>query len=89
MQGHELDVLKGSTKTLEKVIAIHREVSNQHLYSNDTLGFQVWSFLNDYGFTLYGIDPWFRDAKHNGELIQADFFFIKNQYLWQNLNRNT
>ena len=89
VQGHELDVLKGSTKTLEKVIAIHIEVSNQHLYSNDTLGFQVWSFLNDYGFTLYGIDPWFRDAKHNGELIQADFFFIKNQYLWQNLNRNT
>lgn len=88
VQGHELAVLKGATETLNKVIAIHIEVSNQHLYSNDTLGFQVWSFLNDHGFTLYGIDPWFRDAKHNGELIQADFFFIKNQYLCQNLNRN-
>jgi len=82
VQGHELSVLQGSRETLKKVIAIHIEVSNQHLYENDTLGYQVWSFLSENGFTLYGIDPWFRDSKHNGELIQADFFFIRNSYLW-------
>ena len=84
VQGHELAVLKGATETLKKVIAIHIEISNQHLYDNDTLGFNVWSFLNDHGFILYGIDPWFRDVQHNGELIQADFFFIRNDYLWEN-----
>jgi FkbM family methyltransferase len=84
VQGHELAVLKGATESLKKVIAIHIEVSNQHLYDNDTLGFNVWSFLNDHGFILYGIDPWFRDIHHNGELIQADFFFIKSGYLWEN-----
>ena len=84
VQGHELAVLKGAIETLKKVIAIHIEVSNQHLYDNDTLGFNVWSFLNDHGFVLYGIDPWFRDSQHNGELIQADFFFIRNEYLWEN-----
>jgi FkbM family methyltransferase len=82
VQGHELSVLQGSRETLKKVIAIHIEVSNQHLYENDTLGYKVWSFLSENGFTLYGIDPWFRDSKHNGELIQADFFFIRNSYLW-------
>lgn len=84
VQGHELSVLKGSREILKRVIAIHVEISNQHLYEKDTLGFEVWSFLNENGFTLYGIDPWFRDKKHNGELIQADFFFIKNSYLWAN-----
>ena len=84
VQGHELEVLKGSTKILEQVIAIHLEISNQHLYQGDSLGFQVWEFLNERGFTLYGMDPWFRDNQHNGELIQADFFFIRNDYLWEN-----
>ena len=84
VQGHELAVLKGSKNILNKVIAIHIEVSNQHLYENDSLGFQIWSFLNDQGFILYGIDPWYRDIKHNGELIQSDFFFIKKTYLWEN-----
>lgn len=86
VQGHELSVLKGSMETLKRVIAIHIEISNQHLYKNDTLGYQVWSFLSENGFTLYGIDPWFRDSKHNGELIQADFFFVRNTHLWSNLN---
>lgn len=86
VQGHELSVLKGSNEILKKVIAIHIEISNQHLYRNDTLGFQVWAYLSEKGFTLYGIDPWFRDSKHNGELIQADFFFVRNTHLWSNLN---
>ncbi len=86
VQGHELSVLKGSREILKRVIAIHIEISNQHLYKNDTLGYQVWSFLSENGFTLYGIDPWFRDSKHNGELIQADFFFIRNTHLWSQLN---
>ena len=89
VQGHELAVLRGSKRILNQVIAIHIEVSNQHLYENDSLGFQIWSFLNDQGFILYGIDPWYRDIKHNGELIQSDFFFIKKTYLWENFYKLT
>ena len=81
VQGNEMQTLKGSLKTLKKVSAIHIEVSIQTLYDGDSIGFNVWSFLDREGFVLYGIDPWFRDSKSNGELLQADFFFVRPSLL--------
>jgi FkbM family methyltransferase len=77
VQGHELTAFQGASKVLEKTLAIHIEVSTQSLYNGDAIGHEVWSFLESKGFQLYGIDPWFRDRNANGELLQADFFFIK------------
>jgi len=77
VQGHELTAFLGATEVLKRTLAIHIEVSTQTLYSGDVIGHEIWSFLEQKGFQLYGIDPWFRDGKANGELLQADFFFIK------------
>jgi FkbM family methyltransferase len=77
VQGKELDVLQAGLYFLKNVYAIHIEVSMQHLYDGDTLGYEIWKFLEDNGFILYGIDPWFRSAAHSGALIQADFFFVR------------
>jgi FkbM family methyltransferase len=77
VQGHELTAFQGASKVLERTLAIHIEVSTQSLYNGDAIGHEVWSFLESKGFQLYGIDPWFRDRNANGELLQADFFFIK------------
>ena len=78
VQGTELQVLKSGVQFLKNVFAIHIEVSMQHLYVGDDLGFKIWQFLSEQGFYLYGIDPWFRSKNLNGELLQADFFFVKS-----------
>jgi hypothetical protein len=58
--------------------AHHNTDSIQHLYEGDDLGYKIWEFLSDQGFYLYGIDPWFRSRNLNGELLQADFFFLRS-----------
>ena len=78
VQGHELTALQGALDVLDRTFAIHIEVSTQSLYIGDATGHKVWALLESKGFQLYGIDPWFRDRNANGELLQADFFFIKN-----------
>jgi FkbM family methyltransferase len=77
VQGHELTAFNGAIQVLKRTLAIHIEISTQSLYNGDSIGHEIWSFLDEKGFQLYGIDPWFRDAKANGELLQADFFFIR------------
>jgi FkbM family methyltransferase len=81
VQGNEMAALAGAINTLDRVNAIHIEVSIQSLYQGDSLGFQVWEFLEKHNFVLYGIDPWFRDPRSNGELLQADFFFVSKKLL--------
>ena len=81
VQGNELPTLLGSRLVLKKVAAIHIEVSIQSLYDGDSIGFRIWELLDETGFILYGIDPWFRDSKSNGELLQADLFFVRKDLL--------
>ena len=84
VQGHELAVLKGSIQKLKNVTAIHTEVSFTRLYENDVAATKVIDFLIDQGFIVYGIDPWFTDNSANGELLQADVFFVRPQLLKKN-----
>jgi FkbM family methyltransferase len=81
VQGNDLPALMGSINVLKKIAAIHIEVSIQTLYDGDVIAFKVWEFLDKNEFVLYGIDPWFRDPFSNGELLQADFFFVKKSVL--------
>lgn len=84
VQGNELPTLLGSRTVLKKVAAIHIEVSIQSLYDGDSIGYKIWELLDIAGFALYGIDPWFRDPKSNGELLQADLFFVRKNLLLNN-----
>jgi FkbM family methyltransferase len=81
VQGSELSVFRGAQETLKRVVAIHTEVSLTSLYENDSLATEVIDFLVSQGFIVYGIDPWFRDFKSSGELLQADVLFIKPQLI--------
>ena len=84
VQGNELPTLLGSQSVLKRVAALHIEVSIQSLYDGDSIGYKIWELLDIAGFVLYGIDPWFRDPKSNGELLQADLFFIRKDLLLNN-----
>jgi FkbM family methyltransferase len=81
VQGNEMPALIGARNVLKRTNAIHIEVSIQSLYDGDSIGFKVWEFLDREGFILYGIDPWFRDRLSNGELLQADFLFVRRDLL--------
>lgn len=81
VQGNDLPALSGALKVLKQIAAIHIEVSIQTLYDGDSVAFKVWEFLDKNEFVLYGIDPWFRDPFSNGELLQADFFFVRKNLL--------
>jgi len=81
VQGSELSVFKGAIETLKRVAAIHTEVSLTSLYDNDTPATEVINFLVSQGFLIYGIDPWFRDFKSAGELLQADILFVKPELI--------
>ena len=84
VQGNEFPALAGSVNVLKRIAAIHIEVSVQSLYDGDSVGHEVWKYLDNSGFVLYGIDPWFRDPSSNGELLQADLFFVRKSLLFTN-----
>jgi FkbM family methyltransferase len=47
-QGYELEVLKGATKTLEKIDYVYTEVNNTEVYENNALIEEIDEFLIDY-----------------------------------------
>ena len=47
-QGYELEVLKGSKKTLEKIDCVYTEVNNTGVYENNALIEEIDQFLKDY-----------------------------------------
>lgn len=50
VQGYELEVLKGGSKTLEKIDYVYSEVSNQQLYKDCCLIDEIDMFLSGYNF---------------------------------------
>ena len=54
VQGYELEVLKGSTKTLNRIDHILTEVNFEHMYENCALIEELDNFLKNYGFVRLG-----------------------------------
>ena len=50
VQGYELEVLKGSTKTLNDIDYIMTEINFEHLYENCVLAPELDEFLDKYSF---------------------------------------
>lgn len=50
VQGYELEVFKGSAKTLEKIDYIYCEVNRGELYENNAMIEEVDEYLSSYGF---------------------------------------
>ena len=50
VQGYELEVLRGATKTLEDIDYVYTEVNNQELYENCAMVEDLDYFLDDFGF---------------------------------------
>lgn len=55
-QGYELEVLKGSSKTLEKIDAVYSEVNNAEVYENNALIQEIDEFLSSYNLVRIETD---------------------------------
>lgn len=69
VQGYELEVFKGSVKTLENIDYIITEINKVHLYENCVLISELIDFLSKYNFKLV-------EENWAGE-TWGDGFFIK------------
>jgi FkbM family methyltransferase len=70
-QGYELEVLKGSIKTLTNIDYIYIEINLKELYKNCPLLKDIVLFLNEQNFTLKRIKLWHPDY--------GDAFFVKDK----------
>lgn len=73
VQGAELDVLEGATRTLTEIDEALIECSFIELYEGQALADQVISLLLQAGFRLVGVHGLHKAA--NGDAIQADLHF--------------
>ncbi len=76
VQGGELEVLKGATRTLESTDVLLIECSFVELYDGQALAHEVIAYLADRGFHLAGAhDP---EYGPDGRCIQADLLFERS-----------
>jgi FkbM family methyltransferase len=81
VQGYELEVLKGSLRTLRNVIGIQIELSTVELYAGQPLFNEIVAFLLSLNFELWDIEKGFTD-KETGRLLQFDAVFIRKHHLF-------
>lgn len=72
-QGYELEVLKGASKTLEKIDAVYTEVNNAEVYENNALIQEIDEFLSSYNLTRVETD-WMG-------VTWGDAFYINQKFL--------
>lgn len=75
VQGAEKEVISGTVRIKDQIVAMQVEVSFQEIYVGQSTGFRLIEDLVTAGFDIYGISNGWRDARA-GKLLQADAFFI-------------
>jgi FkbM family methyltransferase len=74
-QGYEKQVLDGCDEVLDKVMAIHIELSLMPLYDGQELWRYFVDRLENRGFSIWSIQPGFSD-RHSGRILQVDAVFV-------------
>lgn len=79
IQGSELMALRGAVNTLRKkhVPLIYTETMFIPHYEGNPLFYELWSFLTDFGYTLF--DVYNLSRAINGQLRQGDALFVSRE----------
>lgn len=75
VQGAELMVLRGATKTLASTRMVFTEVSFRPLYRGSSVFAEVYAYLREQGFRMLSLDEGFKGT--DGELLQGDALFSR------------
>lgn len=99
-EGSELDILEGSVRTLDDVIAVEIEVAFTEVHISRPLFTDIDIFMRERGFSLYNmetiklarkalmpIETNFYSPSHYGQTLAADVLYMKDT-LAQSLNRD-
>ena len=82
VQGFELEILKGATSTLEKVLGLEVEVSFVEIYKNQPLFGDLCQFLTKLGFEFIDFITEYRygrkELNRKGQLAFADALFLRS-----------
>jgi FkbM family methyltransferase len=73
-QGFESKVLKGAQNALQRIHTVQMEMSLVPLYKGEMLFDELYSLMNEYGYSLVAIMPGFADI-NSGQLLQVDGIF--------------
>ncbi|MEI7893325.1 MAG: FkbM family methyltransferase, partial [Myxococcales bacterium] len=74
VQGYELEVLKGASRTLPRCSLLLLEASLQELYVGEALFGSIHAWLGERGFILAGLAGSLRDPS-DGRPLQIDALF--------------
>lgn len=77
VQGYEIEVLRGGTRTLESVEAVLLEVNLLRLHEGAPLFHESAEYLGKQGFQVYDICGFMR-RPYDGALWQADVIFVRH-----------
>lgn len=75
-QGHELPVLQGATRTLDRCVGVQLELSLLPLYEGQALYLELIAWLEARGFDLWDVLPGFVDPAQ-GRMLQMDGLFFR------------
>lgn len=79
VQGFEIEVLKGATKTLEGVDFVCMEISFLNYNEGAPLAHEVIPYMKSIGFVIYDIAGFIRKTTDKA-LIQSDMIFINEKH---------
>jgi len=78
VQGYELEVFKGATKTLESIDLIFSEINQKEMYKDCALVETLDSYLEDFGFSRV-ITHWEGVDEATGEQTWGNGVYFKNR----------
>ena len=73
-----MNILKGASQSLHKIIGLQIELSLVEMYKNEVLFEEMIAYLKDKGFALYGVEPGLINVK-TGRLLQMDGIFFREK----------
>jgi FkbM family methyltransferase len=76
VQGYELEILKGASKSLSTALAVLMEVSFLQYNKGAPLFAEVIRFMDEHGFVVYDIGSLVR-WQGDDSLLQADLLFVR------------
>lgn len=75
-QGYEKKILEGASESMKNILGFQLELSIKPMYEKELNYFEMFKFMKDLGFELYGLEPGWYDFK-NGNMVQFDAIFFR------------
>jgi FkbM family methyltransferase len=85
-QGYEVEVLRGATRLMPRIVAMQLELSLVPLYEGAPSMADVLMYTQTHGYELFHLVPGLLDER-DGRLLQADGFFVQSAFTASNVAR--